>query len=131
MTLTIPQKMHQINMLINEIHNEDPGVAKVLRGGFEMSLDVMDQILKNEGRPLKEYDVSKQIEVVCDLLDIDIEQLVMQAIDDLNQQGDIEQKAADEKTLAFITADEDVDDYETFLEENKVKENLDFLKGEI
>ena len=118
-------------MLINEIHNEDPGVAKVLRGGFEMSLDVMDQILKNEGRPLKEYDVSKQIEVVCDLLDIDIEQLVMQAIDDLNQQGDIEQKAADEKTLAFITADEDVDDYETFLEENKVKENLDFLKGEI
>jgi len=131
MTLTIPQKMHQINMLINEIHNEDPGVAKVLRGGFEMSFDVMDQILKNEGRPLKEYDVSKQIEVVCDLLDIDIEQLVMQAIDDLNQQGDIEQKAADEKTLAFITADEDVDDYETFLEENKVKENLDFLKGEI
>jgi hypothetical protein len=40
-------------------------------------------------------------------------------------------KAADEATLDFITNDEEVDDYEKFIDENKVKENLDFLKGEL
>ena len=40
-------------------------------------------------------------------------------------------KAPDKESLDFITSDVDVDDYEKFLEENKVKENLDFLNSQI
>lgn len=126
----IIEKLQKINDIINEVAEEDTGVANVLRDSFALSYSILETVAKNGGT-IQELDVSDQIKLVSDTLQIDMEQLVIHAITEFNDQMDLEQKAADEKTLAFITADEDVDDYERFIDENKVKENLDFLKGEV
>jgi hypothetical protein len=126
----IIEKLQQIIDIINEIAEEDVGVANVLRDSFELSFNLLETIAKQNGT-ISELDVSDQITLVSDTLGIDMEQLVIHAITEFNDQMDLEQKAADEQTLAFITADEDVDDYERFIDENNVKENLDFLKGEV
>jgi hypothetical protein len=126
----IIEKLQQINKLIDEVAEEDTGVANVLRDCFGLSFNILEAVAKNNGN-ISELDVSDQITLVSETLGIDMEQLVIHAITEFNDQMDLEQKAADEQTLAFITADEDVDDYERFIEENNVKENLDFLKGEV
>ena len=126
----IVEKLQQIYTLIQEIEAEDKVAGGIVRQGFELSFDLLQKVAENNGK-LEELDVSAQIKMVTEVLGYDIEQLVVQAITEFNDQMDIEQKAADEATLAFITADEEVDDYERFIEENKVKENLDFLKGEV
>lgn len=126
----IIEKLQQINDIINEVAEEDTGVANVLRDSFTLSYGILEAVAKHGGT-IQELDVSDQITLVSNTLGIDMEQLVIHAITEFNDQMDLEQKAADEQTLAFITADEDVDDYERFIEENKVKENLDFLKGEV
>lgn len=126
----IVEKLQQIYTLIQEIEAEDKVAGGIVRQGFELSFDLLQKVAQNDGK-LEELDVSAQIKMVTEILGYDVEQLVVQAITEFNDQMDIEQKAADEATLAFITADEDVDDYERFIEENKVKENLDFLKGEV
>lgn len=126
----IVEKLQQIYTLIQEIETEDKVAGGIVRQGFELSFDLLQKVTQNDGK-LEELDVSAQIKMVTEILGYDVEQLVVQAITEFNDQMDIEQKAADEATLAFITADEDVDDYERFIEENKVKENLDFLKGEV
>ena len=126
----IIEKLQQMIDIINEIAEEDVGVANVLRDSFELSFNLLETIAKQNGT-ISELDVSDQITLVSDTLGIDMEQLVIHAITEFNDQMDLEQKAADEQTLAFITADEDVDDYERFIDENNVKENLDFLKGEV
>ena len=126
----IVEKLQQIYTLIQEIEAEDKLAGGIVRQGFELSFDLLQKVAQNDGK-LEELDISDQIKMVTEVLGYDIEQLVIQAITEFNDQMDIEQKAADEATLAFITADEEVDDYERFIEENKVKENLDFLKGEV
>jgi hypothetical protein len=126
----IVEKLQQIYTLIQEIEAEDKVAGGIVRRGFELSFDLLQKVAQNDGK-LEELDVSDQIKMVTEVLGYDVEQLVIQAITEFNDQMDIEQKAADEATLAFITADEEVDDYERFIEENKVKENLDFLKGEV
>lgn len=126
----IVEKLQQIYTLIQEIEAEDKVAGGIVRQGFELSFDLLQKVAQNDGK-VEELDVSDQIKMVTEILGYDVEQLVVQAITEFNDQMDIEQKAADEATLAFITADEDVDDYERFIEENKVKENLDFLKGEV
>jgi len=126
----IVEKLQQIYTLIQEIEAEDKVAGGIVRQGFELSFDLLQKVAQNDGK-LEELDISDQIKMVTEVLGYDVEQLVIQAITEFNDQMDIEQKAADEATLAFITADEEVDDYERFIEENKVKENLDFLKGEV
>jgi len=126
----IIEKLQQITDIINDIAKEDQGVANILRDGFGLSFNILESVAKHGGE-IEELDVSDQITLVSNTLGIDMEQLVIHAITEFNDQMDLEQKAADEQTLAFITADEDVDDYERFIDENNVKENLDFLKGEV
>ena len=128
--MTVADKLTQIYKLIGEIKEEDPGVGIILQDGFEISYRLIDTIVKNGGK-IEELDASDQIEIVTKTLGIDIEQLIVHTLTQFNEEAEVAQKAADEATMAFITADEDVDDYEKFIEENKVKENLDFLKGEV
>lgn len=128
--MTVADKLTQIYKLIGEIKEEDPGVGIILQDGFEISYRLIDTIVKNDGK-IEELDASDQIEIVTKTLGIDIEQLIVHTLTQFNEEAEVAQKAADEATMAFITADEDVDDYEKFIEENKVKENLDFLKGEV
>lgn len=129
--MSVADKLTQIYKIIGEIKDEEPGIGIILQDGFEISFKIIDKIVKNDGQPFTELDVSDQIQIVSDILGINVEQLMVHTITQHNDEAEVAQKAADEETMAFITADEDVDDYEKFIEENKVKENLDFLKGEV
>lgn len=129
--MSVADKLAQIYKIIGEIKDEEPGIGIILQDGFEISFKIIDKIVKNDGQPFTELDVSDQIQIVTDILGINVEQLMVHTITQYNDEAEVAQKAADEETMAFITADEDVDDYEKFIEENKVKENLDFLKGEV
>lgn len=126
----IVEKITKIYDIITEIEAEDPAVARVLRDGFGVALNTLDQIVQNGGS-IEELDVSDQLKMVTDILGFDVEQLVILSLENFNEVQENLQKEADEETLAFITADEEVDDYERFIQENKIKENLDFLKNEV
>ena len=125
-------KIEQLHSIINEIDAIDSGVGSIYLDAFGIALNTM-KIVKENGGSLQDLDVSEQLAAVSNAMGIDVRQLIETILmnDYSDQQQDIMSKAADEATLEFITSDEDVDDYEKFIEENKVKENLDFLKGEI
>jgi hypothetical protein len=48
-----------------------------------------------------------------------------------NSDESLSDKEPDKETIDFLTSNIPVDDYERFLEENKVKDNLNFLSKEI
>jgi hypothetical protein len=118
---------------------EDEGVRNLLTEGFGLVLKTLDQVARKSDR--EEIDISEQIQMVSSALNFPIEDLIMYVLEvkfaNQNNSGQpegqyqINSKEADEETLDFITSDVDTDDYESFLEDNKVKENLEFLKKEI
>jgi len=124
-------KIEQLNNIVKEIDAIDSGVGTIFYDAFGIALNTM-KIVNEHGGSLAEVDVSEQLIAVSNAMGIDVRKLIEDILmRDYSDQQDIMSKAADEATLEFITSDEDVDDYERFIEENKVKENLDFLKGEI
>jgi hypothetical protein len=126
------KKIEELNNIVNEIDAIDAGVGTIMLDAFGIALNTI-KVVNEHGGSLKEVDVSEQLAAVSNAMGIDVRELIETILtnDYSDQQQDIMAKAADEATLNFITSDEDVDDYERFIEENKVKENLDFLKGEL
>ncbi|MDA9954640.1 hypothetical protein N9D61_10120 [Planktomarina sp.] len=126
------KKIEELNNIVNEIDAIDAGVGTIMLDAFGIALNTI-KVVNEHGGSLKEVDVSEQLAAVSNAMGIDVRELIETILtnDYSDQQQDIMAKAADEATLDFITSDEDVDDYERFIEENKVKENLDFLKGEL
>jgi uncharacterized protein (DUF1697 family) len=87
--------------------------------------------LENEsGEKLNTLDVSSQIELVSEILGFSLEEMVMHIIQK-NSEMNLNDKEPDTETMNFLTSNVDVDDYEKFLEENKVKDNLNFLSKEL
>jgi hypothetical protein len=129
------EKIKQMQTLVREISDIDEGVGQIFNDSFIISVNTLNQVYKSGGAIYNDdLDISDRIAMVSNALGLDIEELVKHILekDFMSQEAqDIMQKAADEETLSFITSDEDIDDYEKFIEENKVKENLDFLKGEL
>jgi|14_taG_2_1085336.scaffolds.fasta_scaffold02881_2 hypothetical protein len=126
------KKIEELNNIVKEIDAIDSGVGTIMLDAFGIALNTM-KVVAEHGGSLKEVDVSEQLIAVSNAMGINVRDLIEQILtnDYSDQQQDIMAKAADEATLDFITSDEDVDDYEKFIDENKVKENLDFLKGEL
>jgi len=125
-------KMEQMINLAHEIREENERVGNLLLDGLQLSFSILDDIRKH-GNDLKELDISKRIEMVSDHLGFDLEQLVLGIFEkNYDKTEEISNKAVDEDTISFITAQ--TDDYETFLAENeaeKIKDNLAELRNEI
>lgn len=118
----LTQKLNNIFEIIRDIkENDDPAVGEILLDGFGISLNVIEQVAKNDGRETK-IDISEYIEMVSNVLGVSLEDMVMSVIQDQSAGSD---KEADQDTLNFITSN--VDDYEKFLAQNKAKESIDFL----
>ena len=130
--LSKEKKIEELNNIVKEIDAIDTGVGTIMYDAFGIALNTM-KVVAEHGGSLKEVDVSEQLIAVSNAMGINVRDLIEQILtnDYSDQQQDIMAKAADEATLDFITNDEEVDDYEKFIDENKVKENLDFLKGEL
>jgi hypothetical protein len=127
----LTNKINELFNIVQEIEKIDAGVGNIFYDAFGISLNTL-KIVQEHGGSLKDLDISEQLIAVSNALGIDVRKLIEDTLmRDYSDQQDIMSKAADEETLSFITSDEDIDDYEKFIEENKVKENLDFLKGEL
>ena len=75
-------------------------------------------------------DISNQINLVSNILGFSLEEMVMYIIKESSDDS-LSDKEPDKETMDFLSSSVDVDDYEKFLEENKVKDNLSFLSKEI
>jgi hypothetical protein len=121
---TIADKLNLIANTITEIGDEDPAVASILLEGFAVSIGLMQEL--QEKGTVDHLDVSRQLEVITNVMGVSLEELVKVALSNVQDNSG---KPADQETLDFITSD--LDDYERFLAQSKAKEDLDFLSKEI
>lgn len=134
--MSIIEKLNDIIKIVGEISDEDENIGKILFQGLGISINTLDVVfrtanLENEsGEKLNTLDVSSQIELVSQILGFSLEEMVMHIIQK-NSEMDLNDKEPDTETMNFLTSNVDVDDYEKFLEENKVKDNLNFLSKEL
>jgi hypothetical protein len=137
--MTIIDKMNKIFELIKEIKDENDAVGSLLLVNFKSAVDTIEAANNKT-----ELDVSEKLELLTKLLGYDLEQLVTHILEKdyiNNQNGDfVNSKEADKATIDFIvgntasinnTKDAGVDDYEKFLADSNLKENMEFLKQEI
>ena len=121
------EKLKDISNNIKELSEYDQELANLIWIGFDTAMSLAKSISENAESGDK-VDVSIYIEQICEVLGVDIEQLVLSIVQNNNTQ-ELTNKEPDLETLDFITSD--LDDYEKFLAKNSAKSNLDFLSKEI
>ena len=97
--------------------------------GFGISINIIEQVANDPDNKRSDFDLKDQINMVSESLGFSLDELVLDIVSKADDDTMNKNKEADEETLDFITAD--VDDYEEFLKENSVKDDLEFLKQEI
>jgi hypothetical protein len=122
------EKLKNIAQIINEIKEHDETLANLIWMGFDSAMSLATSIGENAEKN-ESIDVSIHIEQICDVLGIDLEQMVLAIIQKNTVQDEMADKEPDLETLDFITSD--MDDYEKFLAKNAAKNNLEFLSKEI
>jgi|SaaInlV_150m_DNA_4_1039716.scaffolds.fasta_scaffold07012_2 hypothetical protein len=127
--MDVNDKLSDIFDIIKEIGNEDKGVANILMEGFGISINIIEQVANDPDNKRSDFDLKDQINMVSESLGFSLDELVLDIVSKADDDTMNKNKEADEETLDFITAD--VDDYEEFLKENSVKDDLEFLKQEI
>jgi len=130
------EQLDKIFEAIGEIQAENDTFGQILMVNFRSALNTADA-LKN-GVPM---DVSEKVIMLSNLLGLDINDLIKEIIDRdfVNNHGTIvNSDEADAETLDFILGNSgdinnknSVDQYEEFLSKNDIKEDLEFLKGEL
>ena len=120
----IHNKLSEISEAINEIRKIEPAYGSILTEGFMLSINLIEEITKNNG--VRQMDISEHLQIISRVLGVSLEDLIMAAMPKDTQEVT---KEADQATLEFITSD--LDDYEKFLAQNKAKEDLDFLSKSI
>ncbi len=126
--MTTTEKIEEIIKLMGEISEEDNVTGRVLLDGLGLSINVLETISKEEFKGT--LDISDQINLVSNILGFSLEEMVMYIIQQSSDDS-LSDKEPDKETMDFLSSSVDVDDYEKFLEENKVKDNLSFLSKEI
>lgn len=124
---TINEKFSAIWDLVDEIYEENQEIGAIVAECFNLCIKTLVAVTEKGNRD--EIDISEHIKIMSRALGVDLQKLVEQAMSDVSGQTMESQKEADATTLEFITSD--LDDYEKFLAQNKVKESLDFLSKEI
>jgi hypothetical protein len=111
----------------------DESIKRVVLESFSMAVDVIEGGVDHSTTDSQDYsiDMTTKISRIAIMLGYSLEEVVGSIIEMSNSANQGSSKAPDKESLDFITSDVDVDDYEKFLEENKVKENLDFLNTQI
>lgn len=120
------EKLKNISENINDISKYDDGLANLIWMGFDTAMSLAQSISENNEKK-EQIDVSVYLQQICDVLGVNLEQLVLSIIQ--NNTENSTDKEPDLETLDFITSD--LDDYEKFLAKNSAKSNLDFLSKEI
>lgn len=123
---TVADNIKQIFAIIDDIAKDEPGIANILFEHTGLAVSVIQQIAAGNNVT----DTTEQkMALVASIFGFSLEEVIEEAI--TSRAEETINKAPDEETLSFITAQEDVDDYERFLKENNVQENLIALAQEI
>jgi oligoribonuclease (3'-5' exoribonuclease) len=123
----VVEKLNKILDIIVDLKNDDVAVHFLMLEGFNLSVDLIDELKKVGSR--EKIDMSKHLEIITNVLGISLEELVTICLDNMKEENEESTKMADQETLDFITSD--LDDYEKFLAKNSSKKDLEFLSKEI
>lgn len=124
--MTIAEKINSIFATIEDIAKDEPAVAQILFEHTGLGVKVIQTLAQTKQIPNTTED---KLNLVASIFGFNMEELLEEVISGRSEENI--NKEADQETLNFITAQEDVDDYERFLKENNVKENLIALAQEI
>lgn len=123
----ILDKLEKLIEICKEISDIDSKVGDV----FLMNVFNSMEIIKTSVQKTP-IDISDKIVTISNYLGIDLEELVINILEKHNNYLEIIQEETDANTVDFIINNtKNIDDYEKFLQENSVKENLDYLKENI
>ena len=127
----IMDKVKQLVEISKEIADLDKVIGDVFLMNILNSMDIIQSSANSQ-----ELDISEKIKVMSNLLGIDLEVFIAKLIEDKytpTQNGElIKNEEIQEEVLDFIINNsKDIDDYEKFLKDNSIKENLDYLKENI
>lgn len=126
--MTVAEKIENIIKIIGEISEDDPNTGKILLHGLGLSINILETVSKDNFD--KTIDISDQINLVSNILGFSLEEMVVSILQN-SADDSLSDKEPDKETMDFLSSTVSVDDYENFLEENKVKDNLNFLSKEI
>lgn len=123
-------QLAKLTDLVVDISKHDWIVGDIIRESYIMSLKLIQQL--RETPDTKDIDISDKLIMVSTILNINLEELVIHILE-TNNSGDTinSNKEADEETLDFITANENIDDYDRFIKDNKLEETISMLKKEV
>lgn len=147
------EKLSIISKEIGDINVMCPIYGEILFEFYEKSVNLMEKVSNEKIEKFSDVNdedrinVTDKIKVLSDIINFPIENflndLIREKIDEIqkNQQTNFD-KEVDKETLEFITSnskmndieinvDLEIDDYENFLKQNSVKENLNFLSKNI
>lgn len=124
-------KINKMIDLTKEISDIDRAIGDIFFMNILNSIDIINAEIKSE-----ELDISDKLKTISKFLGVDLEKLIAEIIEDKYttlQDGTLkDSEEVNEEVLDFIINNsKDIDNYETFLKENSVKENLNYLKGEL
>jgi hypothetical protein len=128
MTDEILNKIEQMVNIAREISEIDETMGDVFLMNLRNSMDIIETSIEN-----KPIDISDKIILLAELLNLDletyIEDIVKAKFSETQDGTLVSREEADKEVLDFIINNtKNIDDYEKFLKENSVKENLDYLK---
>lgn len=124
-------KINKMIDLTKEISDIDRAIGDIFFMNILNSIDIINAEIKSE-----ELDISDKLKTISKFLGVDLEKLISEIIEDKYttlQDGTLkDSEEVNEEILDFIINNsKDIDNYEAFLKENNVKENLNYLKGEL
>lgn len=124
-------KINKMIDLTKEISDIDRAIGDIFFMNILNSIDIINAEIKSE-----ELDISDKLKTISKFLGVDLEKLIAEIIEDKYttlQDGTLkDSEEVNEEVLDFIINNsKDIDNYEAFLKENNVKENLNYLKGEL
>jgi len=138
---TIFLKLENISKEIGEIGVMCPIYGDILFDFYEKSVNLMRKVSDEkvekyedlqEDQKLNDFDKIKTISNIIGFSIQDfLNEVVQEKLKDVQSQQTNFDKEVEKETLEFITSDQDLDDYERFIKQNKVKENLNFLSENI
>jgi len=115
---------------VSDLSHIDEAVGALFFRANDIALRALQAAAKDNG-DVSTRDFEEQLRLVSDVLKVDLQELIRHVVTQYLAVDEINKKEADRETLDFITKAQDVDDYEKFLEDNNVQQNVDFLKKEI
>ena len=76
--MDITQKIQQIFDIVKEIETESPDVSSILMEGLGLSLNIMESVVKNNGR--QNIDISEHLEIISKILGVSLTDLILAII---------------------------------------------------